>query len=65
MNNQPEHTSLSETAAVWNILRRVPDPEIPVLNVVEMGIIRSVNVNGTTAEVGITPTYSGCPAMDV
>ncbi|MGL5888942.1 MAG: 1,2-phenylacetyl-CoA epoxidase subunit PaaD, partial [Bacteroidia bacterium] len=58
-------TSLSETAAVWNILRRVPDPEIPVLNVVEMGIIRSINVNGTAAEVGITPTYSGCPAMDV
>lgn len=65
MEKQPEQTSLSNTAAVWNLLRRVPDPEIPVLNVVEMGIIRSVNVNGTTAEIGITPTYSGCPAMDV
>jgi ring-1,2-phenylacetyl-CoA epoxidase subunit PaaD len=65
MEKQPEQSSLSDTASVWNILRRVPDPEIPVLNVVEMGIIRSVHVNGTAAEIGITPTYSGCPAMDV
>ncbi|MCU0434450.1 MAG: phenylacetate-CoA oxygenase subunit PaaJ [Bacteroidia bacterium] len=62
---QPEQTILAETAAVWNILRRVPDPEIPVLNVVEMGIVRSVEVNGNNVHVGITPTYSGCPAMDV
>jgi ring-1,2-phenylacetyl-CoA epoxidase subunit PaaD len=62
---QPEQTILAETAAVWNMLRRVPDPEIPVLNVVEMGIVRSVEVKDNNVLVGITPTYSGCPAMDV
>lgn len=49
-------------------LRGVPDPEIPVLNVVEMGIVRGVTrttdpKNGDTVTVTITPTYSGCPAM--
>ncbi|MFN9800330.1 MAG: 1,2-phenylacetyl-CoA epoxidase subunit PaaD [Bacteroidota bacterium] len=48
---------------IWNILSEVPDPEIPVLNVVEMGIVRAVSVAGPRVEVTITPTYSGCPAM--
>ncbi len=49
---------------VWKILEEVTDPEIPVLTVVDMGIIRDVieHEDGTT-EVVITPTYSGCPAM--
>jgi len=50
-------------AAVWDVLRRVPDPEIPVLNVVDLGIVRYVRMPGP--EVGITPTYSGCPATEV
>jgi len=47
---------------IWEILQWVEDPEIPYLNVVEMGIVREVNVHDGI-EVVITPTYSGCPAM--
>lgn len=47
------------------ILSEVTDPEIPVLNVVEMGIVRSVTITVEQIQVKITPTYSGCPAMNV
>jgi ring-1,2-phenylacetyl-CoA epoxidase subunit PaaD len=47
-----------------NILEEVTDPEIPVLTINEMGILRDVNYDGETVVVIITPTYSGCPAMD-
>ncbi|RYZ17805.1 MAG: phenylacetate-CoA oxygenase subunit PaaJ [Chitinophagaceae bacterium] len=50
---------------VWSILEQVKDPEIPVLSVLDMGIIRAVSVLGEEVEIVITPTYSGCPAMDV
>jgi ring-1,2-phenylacetyl-CoA epoxidase subunit PaaD len=40
------------------------DPEVPVLSVLDLGIVRQVSVNGNEAEVIITPTYTGCPAMD-
>ena len=49
---------------VWNFLNEVTDPEIPVLNVVEMGIVRGVTVAENKTTVRITPTYSGCPAMN-
>lgn len=48
---------------VWQALSRVPDPEIPVVNVVEMGIVRDVKVDGDKATVTMTPTFSGCPAL--
>jgi ring-1,2-phenylacetyl-CoA epoxidase subunit PaaD len=48
---------------VWNWLREVTDPEIPVLNIVEMGIARGVSIDEEKVVVKITPTYSGCPAM--
>jgi ring-1,2-phenylacetyl-CoA epoxidase subunit PaaD len=48
----------------WSVLRRIPDPEIPVLSIVELGIVREVSVRGDEAEVAVTPTYCGCPAMD-
>lgn len=48
---------------IWDWLREVTDPEIPVLNIVEMGIARSVEVKQDKVTVKITPTYSGCPAM--
>jgi ring-1,2-phenylacetyl-CoA epoxidase subunit PaaD len=51
------------TQEIWDILAEVPDPEIPVINVVEMGIVRGVEVLGDKVVVTITPTYSGCPAM--
>jgi ring-1,2-phenylacetyl-CoA epoxidase subunit PaaD len=50
---------------VWRVLRSVMDPEIPVLSVVDLGIVRYVRSNGAQLHVGITPTYSGCPATEV
>lgn len=48
-----------------NILSEVHDPEIPIVNVVEMGIVRNVEFNGEAIRIVITPTYSGCPAMKI
>lgn len=53
-----------EERIIRQILSDVKDPEIPVLSVEDMGIIRSVEVDGSRVKVKITPTYSGCPAMD-
>ena len=47
------------------VLDRVTDPELPFLTIDDMGILRDVRFIGETLEVAITPTYSGCPAMDV
>lgn len=49
---------------IYSILQEVSDPEIPVLTVQDMGIIRNVKKNEDEWEIIITPTYSGCPAMD-
>jgi ring-1,2-phenylacetyl-CoA epoxidase subunit PaaD len=46
------------------ILSSVPDPEVPVLSILDLGIVREVHEQGTMVEVVITPTYTGCPAMD-
>lgn len=64
-----------EEKKIWNILSQVNDPEVPVLSVLDLGIIRKViieqapggieDINGPAVEITITPTYSGCPAMDV
>ena len=53
------------TAQVWAWLGEVPDPEIPVISVVDLGIVRDVAFDGDECVVTITPTYSGCPAMQV
>ena len=50
---------------IWYILEEVKDPEIPVLSVIDLGIVRSVETINDKIEIAITPTYSGCPAMDV
>lgn len=47
------------------ILEKVSDPEIPVLSIMDMGVVRSAIVVDGIVEVKITPTYTGCPAMDV
>jgi len=47
----------------WDVLARIPDPEIPVISITELGIVRSIDERGAAVEVSITPTYSGCPAM--
>jgi ring-1,2-phenylacetyl-CoA epoxidase subunit PaaD len=48
-----------------HLLATVSDPEIPVLSIMDMGVVRSAEMDRDTAHIVITPTYSGCPAMDV
>ena len=50
---------------VWRWLSEVPDPEIPVLSLTDLGVIRDVAWEGEVLEVTVTPTYSGCPATAV
>lgn len=50
---------------IWNLLEQVTDPEVPVLTIVDLGVVRSVEVNDNACIITITPTYSGCPAMQV
>ncbi len=54
-----------EVAQVWEWLDQVPDPEIPVISVVDLGIVRDVAWLDDTLEVTVTPTCSGCPATSV
>ena len=58
-----------EHKEIYDLLERVTDPEVPVLSILDLGIVRNVDVIGERPDaevvVTITPTYSGCPAMDV
>jgi ring-1,2-phenylacetyl-CoA epoxidase subunit PaaD len=58
-------TARMTSDAIWEVLRSVPDPEMPVVSVVDLGIVRGVDWNGDTLVVSVTPTYSGCPATEV
>lgn len=62
-------TDSDDVAAIWDWLADVPDPEIPVLSVVDLGIVREVSWRGDGADrtlhVAVSPTYSGCPATAV
>lgn len=49
--------------SILEALKEIPDPEIPVISIVDLGVIRKINVLSTGVEIDITPTYSGCPAM--
>jgi ring-1,2-phenylacetyl-CoA epoxidase subunit PaaD len=57
------HTLSGDVAKAWAVLEQVPDPEIPVVSIRELGILRDVIQTGEGLQVIITPTYSGCPAM--
>lgn len=57
-------TALDE-AALWEALAEVPDPEMPVVNLVELGIIREIDLTADTARITITPTFAACPAYQV
>lgn len=57
--------TLPEPEEVWRWLGEVPDPEIPVISLTDLGIIRDVAWEGDTLVVAVTPTYSGCPATTV
>jgi ring-1,2-phenylacetyl-CoA epoxidase subunit PaaD len=50
---------------VWTALAEIPDPEIPVISVVELGVVRDVEVENGRVHVEFTPTFLGCPALEV
>jgi ring-1,2-phenylacetyl-CoA epoxidase subunit PaaD len=52
-----------EEQAIWNIAATVVDPEVPVLTIEDLGVLRAVAIEGEQVTVEITPTYSGCPAI--
>lgn len=54
-----------EEQKIWEILQTVCDPEVPVLTILDLGIVRNVFIKNEEVEIVITPTYSGCPAMDM
>jgi ring-1,2-phenylacetyl-CoA epoxidase subunit PaaD len=50
---------------IWQLLQEVKDPEVPVLSIIDLGIVREITIEDEKIIITITPTYSGCPAMDV
>ncbi|HRC33295.1 MAG TPA: phenylacetate-CoA oxygenase subunit PaaJ [Bacteroidia bacterium] len=59
--NNISHTHTNES--IMQLLCTIPDPEVPAINIVELGVVRGVEIQNDTVQVTITPTYSGCPAM--
>jgi ring-1,2-phenylacetyl-CoA epoxidase subunit PaaD len=53
------------TADVWEALAEIPDPEIPVISIVDLGVVKDVEVEDGTVHVDFTPTFMGCPALEV
>ena len=51
------------TTTIWELLKTIPDPEIPAVSIVDLGIVRNVGFNDDQLNIMITPTYSGCPAF--
>jgi ring-1,2-phenylacetyl-CoA epoxidase subunit PaaD len=51
-------------AEVWELLEEIPDPEIPVISLVDLGVIRSVDVSDGHVHIEFTPTFLGCPALE-
>jgi ring-1,2-phenylacetyl-CoA epoxidase subunit PaaD len=49
---------------VWSAIGEIPDPEIPVISLVELGVVRDVRLDGARVDVTLTPTFLGCPALD-
>jgi ring-1,2-phenylacetyl-CoA epoxidase subunit PaaD len=64
MNDTEQNIESNAIKEIWLLLETVCDPEVPVLSILDLGIVRNVKINGCEVEVIITPTYSGCPAMD-
>lgn len=57
--------SFNDTKTIWKALEAVKDPEVPVLSIIDLGIVRAIDINEEAITVTITPTYTGCPAMDM
>ena len=49
---------------VWDALAEIPDPEIPVISIVDLGVVKDVSVENGTVRIDFTPTFMGCPALD-
>src|SRR5262249_23716290 len=61
----PSVISRSNTARVWDALRTVTDPEIPMISIVDMGMVSKVFLDGESVFVELSPTFAGCPALDL
>lgn len=58
-------TAPPSATEIWRWLGEIPDPELPVLSIVDLGIVRDVRTEREQVSITITPTYSACPAMDM
>lgn len=56
--------AITSEAQLWQVLGQVMDPEVPVLSIIDLGIVRGATLRGAHASIIITPTYSGCPAVN-
>lgn len=59
------HRKAAQNSELWDLLDEVKDPEIPVLSIWDLGVLSDVRLEADEVQVVITPTYSGCPAMDM
>jgi len=64
-SDQVPDVNAQRIAAVWRALEAVPDPEIPPVSIVELGMIADVRIDGGAVVVDMTPTFAGCPALDL
>jgi ring-1,2-phenylacetyl-CoA epoxidase subunit PaaD len=55
-------TNTKKIEHLWELMEQVPDPEIPIINLVELGVIREIHLENKKVIIVITPTYTGCPA---
>lgn len=63
--NETISDNISDVEGLWKLMATIPDPEIPVISIIDLGIVRNIHLEDKKVEVSITPTYSGCPAMDM
>ena len=57
--------TIPDKATIFSWLEEIKDPEVPVLSIIDLGIVRDIHLQDANLEIVITPTYSGCPAMDM
>lgn len=55
---------MKSSKEIWKLMEEIPDPEIPVLTIIDLGVVREIDIAEEEVVVTITPTYSGCPAMN-
>ena len=65
MTASPLQNTCGRLDAAWEVLRQIPDPEVPAISLCDLGIVRDLRETAGGFEVVLTPTYSGCPANDV